>query len=92
MIPISPVLPHRPELPEIILAKDQPQYTPLPIVRVVYGDGTISVISRYRLSLRERLRLLFSGSIWWEQMTFGAALQPQLPHTQEPLAEPDGKT
>ncbi len=85
MEPISPVLPGSPELQEVVYGKDQPEYKPLPAVTVNYSDGSISVVTRWRLSLLERLRLLVSGCFWWEQMTFGNPLQPVLPHLKEPL-------
>jgi len=72
----------------MVLAKDQPQYLPLPPVALVrYEDGSISMISRYRLTVRERLRLFISGSLWCEQLTFGNPLQPQLLQVDEPLRE-----
>src|SRR5687767_2804087 len=61
MKPVSPVLVDNPlQLPEIVFAKDQPKYQPLPAIRT--DDGI--VVSRWSLTWRERLRVLFSGSIW----------------------------
>jgi hypothetical protein len=82
---ISPVLPHSPEIRETVLAKDQPEYIPLPVAHVTYVDGTQSMISRYRLTLWERLVILWRGCVWWEQLTFGGPLQPQKMHVNEPL-------
>lgn len=79
MNPISPVLPSSPQMTEIVLAKDQPQYLPLPVV----VDGSVT-ISRWRLTLRERLTLLWRGTIWLRQMNFGQPLQPQLIEVNEP--------
>lgn len=84
---ISPVLPATPDQHEIILAKNQPQYHPLPVALVTYDDGVQSMISRYRLGWRERMKLLFTGDLWLEQLTFGAKLQPQRPTVNEPLTE-----
>jgi hypothetical protein len=81
----SPVLPSSPKIRETVLAKDQPEYLPLPVAHVEYTDGTRSMISRYRLTWFERLRLLFTGDVWWEQLTFGQPLQPQKLHLHEPL-------
>lgn len=81
----SPVLPNSPTIPETVLAKDQPQYIPLPVAHVHYSDGVRSMISCYRLTWRERLRILFSGKVWWEQLTFGQPLQPQKLYLAEPL-------
>ena len=82
----SPVLPSSPGIPETVLAKDQPEYIPLPVAHVQYSDGVRSMISCYRLTWRERLRILFSGKVWWEQLTFGRPLQPQKLYLTEPLA------
>lgn len=72
-------------LPEIVFAKDQPEYQPLPAVVVQFQGGEVAVITRWRLSLRERLRVLFGGSLWLQQMTFGKPLQPQLPSVTAPV-------
>lgn len=82
----SPVLPSSPSVRETVLAKDQPEYQPLPVVQIQYLDGTQSMISCYRLTWRERWQILFSGKVWWEQLTFGGPLQPQKMYTAEPLA------
>jgi hypothetical protein len=81
----SPVLPSSPAIREIVLAKDQPQYHPLPVAHICYTDGVEAMISCYRLTLLERLRILLSGKVWWEQLTFGQPLQPQKIYLQEPL-------
>lgn len=75
MKPISPVYAALPDLPEIIFAKDQPEYLPLPAV--VTDDG--QVITRWRLTWRERLRVLWTGDLFLHQLTFGDRLQPQRP-------------
>lgn len=71
MTPISPVIPGY-DLPETVYAKDQPEYIPLPAHRT--EDGL--VITRWRLSLTERLRILFGGSLWLSILTFNRPLQP----------------
>lgn len=53
-------------------AKDQPQYRQLPAV--VFSDGL--VVTRWRLSLRERLRVLFGSGIFVSKLTFNQPLQP----------------
>jgi hypothetical protein len=63
-----------------VLAKDQPQYQPLPICYC--DDG--SAISCWKLSIWERLRLLLTGKLWLIQLTFHQPLQPQLPLIKEP--------
>jgi hypothetical protein len=62
------------EFPEqnVVWGKDQPPYKPLP----AYTDemGTVSL---WELTWRERLRVLFTGKVWLQQMHFGGPLQPQ---------------
>lgn len=82
----SPVLPSSPAIPETVLAKDQPEYIPLPVAHVEYSDGVRSMISCYRLTWRERIYILLSGKVWWEQLTFGESLQPQKMYVREPLS------
>lgn len=65
----------------VVFAKDQPEYLPLP----AHVDGQGIVTSCWRLGLRERLRLLFTGRLWLQQMAFGQPLQPQRPTTEKPV-------
>lgn len=81
----SPVLPSSPTISETVLAKDQPEYLPLPVAHIAYEDGVESMISCYQLSWRERLTILWRGKVWWEQLTFGQKLQPQKMYLREPL-------
>lgn len=85
MEPISPVLPRQKNTREleIVFAKDQPQYRPLPAIRV--KDGT--VITRWKLTFLERVKLLFTGNLFLQQLTFNSSLQPQLPSLDEPIVE-----
>ena len=82
MKPVSPVLPSQPVMREheIVIAKDQPEYLPLPAIRTVDGQ----VITRWQLTLWERFRLLFGGSLFLRQLTFNTPLQPQSPSVEEP--------
>lgn len=89
MKPFSPVLPANPSIAEVVYAKDQPQYLQLPACNIQYADGTIAVISRWRLSFKERLRALIFGSVWLETVTHGNPLQPQRITLAEPLTKDD---
>ena len=60
-----------------VLAKDQPQYIPLPAY--VGDDANGEVITCWELSMRERIKLLFTGKLWISKLTFGQLLQPLLP-------------
>lgn len=90
MQPITPVAPDL-DLPETVIAKDQPQYTPLPCYRDPNDPyGTITI--RWKLTWAERFEVLFSGCIWHQVMTFNKRLQPIKMHTICPLqGSPWGK-
>ena len=64
-----------------VFAEDQEEYLPLPVHRT--EDGL--VISCWRLSLRERLKLVWTGRLWWSVLTFNHPLQPQLPSVDYPF-------
>lgn len=58
----------------VVYGEGQPQYVPLHAQKI----GNVS-ITCYRLSLKERFKILFTGLLWLGQMNFGQPLQPQLP-------------
>jgi hypothetical protein len=66
-------------------AENQPEYLPLPVHRT--DDGVVT--SCWTMTWRERLRVLFTGRIWWRVLTFNHPLQPQVPLVVSPF-EPDG--
>lgn len=74
------------EFPEqtCVYAKDQPQYRPLPAHKA--DDGTLTFC--WRLGWRDRLRVLWSGLLWHQVLTFNHPLQPQLLLTQKPELSP----
>ena len=55
-------------------AKNQKEYLEL---QAFVNEGV--VVTCYKLSWRERLKILFTGKLWLGQMTFGTPLQPQKP-------------
>lgn len=63
----------------VVFAKDQPEYQPLPAYRIDSPKG--EVVSCWKLSFRERLRLLFTGKLWIQLLSFNQALTPQYPTT-----------
>jgi hypothetical protein len=71
MQPVSPVIPSI-NSDEIIYAKDQPEYLPLPAVKL--EDGTI--LTRWELSEEEKRLILEQGYIYLEVLTFNRPLQP----------------
>lgn len=82
MQPMSPVIKGR-DAQEIVFAKDQPEYVPLPGVRT--KDGMVT--SRWQLTLGERLRLLFTGSLYLQVLTFNKPLQPVKLSVSQPEVE-----
>jgi len=64
-----------------IYAKDQPEYLSLPAYRT--DDG--HVISCWGLSFLERLKVVFSGKIYLQVMTFNKPLQPLKMMVDRPL-------
>lgn len=56
----------------VTYAKNQPPYLPLPMWKGPDGKR----VSRWRLTLSERLQVLFGGSIWLTVLTFERPLQP----------------
>ena len=63
-----------------VFAEDQPEYLPLPAHKG--PDGRVTTC--WRLTLRERLQVLFKGEMWLQQLSFGQPLQPQLPSADRP--------
>lgn len=64
-----------------VFAEDQPEYLPLPCHKTVDGE----VVSCWKLTFRERVKLMFTGRMWWSVLTFGHPLQPQCPHVDYPF-------
>lgn len=65
----------------VVFAEDQPEYLPLP----AYKDNNGLVISCWSFTLRERIKVLFTGRIWWSVLTFNRPLQPQMPSVDLPV-------
>lgn len=77
MKPVSPVIPG---VEETKIAEHQEEYETLPAI--VTGDGV--VISRWRLSFRERLVAMINGDIYLHQSTYGQTVQPVYMEVDEP--------
>lgn len=72
-----------------VYAKGQIEYMPLPVHR--NEDDPNGVLTCcWRLSWRERIKVLFTGRVWNEIMTFRKPLQPHLLSIDKPgqLYEP----
>ena len=76
------------EFPEqtVIIAKDQPEYKPLPAYQ--FGDETGRIAFCWKLTWRERLYVLLSGELWHQVLTFYSPLQPQLLTVEKPDMPP----
>lgn len=89
MMPVSPVMPGSGPI-EIVLGKDQPEYTPLPAVYLDYAERPM--ITRWRLSDEERKAVSEGADIVLTQLTFGKPFSPvglqvvgqdEMPYLQE---------
>lgn len=59
----------------IVFAEDQPEYEPLPAFYDTQSNEGY-VISCWKLSWRERLRILIKGELWVSLLTFHKPLTP----------------
>jgi hypothetical protein len=57
----------------VVYAKEQPEYKPLPSYKT--EDGT--VVSCWKLSWKDKFKILFTGKVWVGILTFNSPLQPQ---------------
>lgn len=73
------------EFPEqtVVIAKDQPQYNPMPAHRTE-DDVSGRVTCCWRPTWRERLKVLLHGVLWHQMLTFNQPLQPQLLLVEKP--------
>lgn len=71
------------ELEERVYARDQEAYQTLPGIASKAGRVT----TRWRLSIAERLRVLWTGNLYLQQLTFNRPLQPLKPSVDEPSVE-----
>jgi hypothetical protein len=66
----------------ITFAADQPPYRPLPAFKDK-SDPQGKVISCWDLTLRERIRVLFTGRIWVSLLSFNQPLTPSFLTTKK---------
>ena len=64
-----------------IIAKNQKEYLQLPAWKSESGI----VISCWQLSFIERIKLVFTGKLWFKILTVNKALQPQRPIIDYPF-------
>lgn len=63
-----------------VIAKDQPEYIPLPAH--IATDGVVTCC--WQLTWKERIELMVSGRLWHQILTFHTPLQPQKLATGKP--------
>lgn len=76
--------PHCFDSVNVVFGKEQPEYIPLPGRTWLDSDGTAVTTLCWKLSLFERVYLLFTGKIWQDVLTFNGPLQPQRFHIKHP--------
>lgn len=74
MTPVSPVVPGFEDC-EVVFAKDQPEYLPLPAL-VRNDSPDLPVTSRWRLTDWEREKIRNGADVVLTLLTFGDPLQP----------------
>lgn len=73
------------EFPEqtVVIAKDQPEYLPLPAYQ--FGDERGTIICKWKFSAEELAEIIANnGVVWHEIQTFNQPLQPQMLHALKP--------
>lgn len=58
----------------VVFAENQPEYAPLPALKIEGTEGV--VISCWKMSFRERFKVLFTGRVWLSLMSFNNPLTP----------------
>lgn len=67
----------------VVFAKDQPPYLPLPAYRDDEQGGRI--FHKWKLSWGERVKVLFTGVLWINVLNFNQPPQPILPMVDSPF-------
>lgn len=76
MKPASPVLKHLAST-QNVAGRHQPEFLELPYLTVRDPNGVECEISRYTMSLRERIKVLFTGSVYLEILTMEKFVHPR---------------
>lgn len=67
----------------VVFAENQNEYQPLPAHRNEFGEVT----SCWKLTFRERIKILFRGKMWLMMMTFNNPPQPVFPMADDPIPD-----
>lgn len=74
-----------------VIAEDQPQYMPLPALKIEspYGE----VVSCWKMSFKDRLKVLITGRIWLALVSYNRPLTPSYlsANRREVFSHPDDK-
>jgi hypothetical protein len=60
----------------VVFAKDQPEYLPLPACRRIPVNSNGEITTCWKLSWKERISILLHGKLWLSIWTFYNPLQP----------------
>jgi len=73
----------------VVFAKDQPEYQPLPALKLDTPQG--EVVSCWKMTWKEKLKFLITGKIWVTLMSFNKPLTPSLitVHRKEVFSIPE---
>lgn len=74
------------EQQNVVYAKDQPEYLPLPAYR---NDDGMEVTACWGMTWRERFRVLLTGRVYVTLLTFGRPLTPSIVSTEPPHPNQD---
>ena len=66
-----------------VFAENQSEYTSLPALILYPEDGSRPIVSCWKLSLKERLRVLFTGRVWVSLLSFNNPLTPSFLSTKK---------
>jgi hypothetical protein len=67
-----------------VLAKNQPQYRPLP-VHVGSKEDNFPMTTCFQLTPEELAEIAATGKLWYTQVTFGNPFQPVMLSTKSPF-------
>lgn len=67
-----------------VFAENQEEYLSLPAYK--HGDECGTVTACWQLSIRERLKVLFTGKMYLSLLTFNKPLTPHLLDTDSPVS------
>lgn len=73
--------------PEVTLAEEQEEYFALTAAKVPYDDGSIGVVTRWRLSSEEREKVARGEDLYLVLMTGDGRPQPVLLSVGDPHAD-----